>query len=207
MAQTQPFHLHALCGNLGSGGADALIVILFGQGKKADAEELARQWGPAVPCAVFVGLELDLNARRMDLVALRALLSDVLDRQGQQGGQVILLGSGRAGRVAIELALLGVVPGASVITLDIPLEPVPTALTPAPGLVRMVQSGTPDDPKGERFKAVVDTLQRRQIDIHSMLLPDFEPATQRAALRAAGSFLVELVANAGRFEPASRIWP
>ena len=206
MAQHRSSHLYPLSGDVGSGGADALIVILFGQGKKADVEELTRQWAPAVPRAAFVGLELDLNARRMDLVAIRALLGDALDRHGQQGGQVILLGTGRAGRVAIELALLGVVPGASVITLDIPLDSGPTTLTPAPGLVRMVQSGTPDDPRGERFKAVVETLQRRQIDIHSMLLPDLEPATQRAARRAAGAFLVELVANAGRFEPASRIW-
>jgi hypothetical protein len=206
MAQTQPFHLQVLSGDLGSGGADAMIVILFGRGERADAEDLARQWAPAVPCGVFVGLELDLNARRMDLVALRALFSEALDRQGHHGGQVILLGAGRAGRVAIELALLGVVPGASVITLDIPLDVGPTTLTPAPGFVRMVQCGTQDDPKGERFKAVVETLQRRQIDIHSMRLPDLEPASQRAALRAAGAFLVELVANAGRFEPAARIW-
>jgi hypothetical protein len=206
MAQTQPFHLQVLSGDLGSGGADATIVILFGHGERAEAEDLARQWAPAVPSGVFVGLELDLNARRMDLVALRTLFSEALDRQGHQGGQVILLGAGRAGRVAIELVLLGVVPGASVITLDIPLDAGPTTLTPAPGFVRMVQCGTPDDPRGERFKAVVETLQRRQIDIHSMRLPDLEPTTHRAAVRAAGAFLVELVANAGRFEPAARIW-
>lgn len=143
----------------------------------------------------------------MDLVALRVLLGDMLDRHGRHSGQVILLGAGRAGRVAIELAMLGVVPGASVITIDIPLDCAPTTLTPAPAFVRMVQSRTRDDPKGESFKAVVETLQRRQIDIHSMLLPDLEEASQRACLRAAGAFLVELVANAGRFEPASRTWP
>lgn len=206
---TQPHipHLHALSGDAGSGPADALVVILFDEGKKADAQELTRQWGPAVPHGVFVGLEVDLNARRMDLVVLRALLGDMLDRHGLQSGQVILLGARQAGRVAIELALLGVVPGASVITIDIPLDSAPTPLTPAPAFVRMVQCSSADDPKGESFKAVVETLQRRQIDIHSMLLPDLEAATQRAALRAAGAFLVELVANAGRFEPASRTWP
>ena len=44
---------------------------------------------------------------------------------------------------------------------------------------------------------MVETLQRRQIDIHSMLLPDLEAATQRACLRAAGAYLVRARGECG----------
>ena len=186
---------------------DALIIILFDEGRRAEAEELVRQWSPAVPRGAFAGLELDLTAARMDLVGLRVRLAEAADQHGLQTRQIVLLGAGQAGRVAIDLALLGVVPGAAVITLDIPLESAPAALAPVPASVRMVQHNSPDDPQGERFRAIVDALQRRQINIRSMLLPDLETASQRATLRAAGAFLVELVANASQLAPSARTWP
>lgn len=199
--------LHRLSQDDDGAQADALIVILFGEGQKDEAEELTRQWAPAVPRGAFAGLELDLTARRLDLVGLRAMLAEAVDQHGLQSQQVVLLGAGQAGRVAIDLALLGVVPGAAVVTLDIPLESAPATLAPVPASVRMVQHSTPDDPQGERFHAVVEALQRRQVNIRSMLLPDLEAATQRATLRAAGAFLAELVANASRLAPAARTWP
>jgi hypothetical protein len=186
---------------------DALIVILFGQGHRAEAEEFARHWTPAVPRGAFAGLEIDLTARRIDLVALRALIDEAAEEHDLEGWQIVLLGAGRAGRLAIDLAMLGVVPGAAVIALDIPLESTPTNLAPIPASVRMVQHSTPDDPDGERFHAVVDALQRRQVNVRSMLLPDLGVATQRATRRAAGAFLVELVANAGRSTPTGGTWP
>jgi hypothetical protein len=207
MDQSSTPRLHGFSPDNGAAAADALIVILFGRDQAAEAEDLARQWGPAVPRSAFAGLELDLNTRRVDLVGLRALLADAADRHGLQTQQIVLLGAGRAGQLAIDMALLGVVPGAAVITLDIPLESAPATLAPTPASVRMVQHSTPDDPGGERFHAVVDALQRRQVNIRSMLLPDLAAATQRATLRAAGAFLVELVASASRLAPAARTWP
>jgi hypothetical protein len=186
---------------------DALIIILFEAGRRTEAEELARQWGPAVPRGAFAGLELDLATTRIDLIGLRVRLAKAADQHGLQTRQIVLLGAGQAGRMAIDLALLGVAPGAAVITLDIPLESAPTTLAPIPASVRMVQNSTPDDPQGERFRAIVEALQRRQINIRSMLLPDLEAARQRATLRAAGAFLVELVANASQLAPLGRTWP
>lgn len=207
MDQSPNPRLHGFSPENDAAATDALVVILFGPGQEAEAEALARQWGPAVPSGVFAGLELDLTARRVDLVGLRTLLAEAADRHGLQTQQIVLLGAGRAGRLAIDLALLGVVPGAAVVTLDIPLESAPATLAPAMASVRMVQHSTPDDPAGERFRAVVEALQRRQVNIRSMLLPDLETATQRATLRAAGAFLVELVANAGRLAPVESTWP
>jgi hypothetical protein len=190
-----------------SGPADALVIILFEEGQKAGAEDFARLWGPGIPRGLFAGLEVDLTSRRVDLMALRSLVAETAETTGLQTQQVVLLGAGRAGRLAIDLALLGVVPGAAVITLDIPLESAPVALSPAPASVRMVQHSSPDDPGGERFHAVVEALQQRQVNVRSMLLPDLETVSQRATRRAAASFLVELVANASRLSPAAGNWP
>lgn len=203
----QTLRLHLLRREDPRAPVDAMIVILFGEGRRAGAEEFARQWGPAVPRGVFAGLELDLDARRIDLPRLRALIDEAADEHGLEGRQIVLIGAGRAGRLAIDLSMLGVAPGAAVIALDIPLEAIPTSLASTPSSVRMIQQSTPDDPGGERFHAVVDALQRRQVSVRSMLLPELGPAATRAARRAAGAFLVELVANAGRLTPTARSWP
>jgi hypothetical protein len=205
MARPPTLQLHWLSPDDAPG--DALVIILFEQGQKAGAEHLAQLWGPGIPRSVFAGLEIDLAPRRTDLVALRTLVDETVESRGLQTDQVVMLGAGRAGRLAIDLALLGVVPGAAVITLDIPLEAAPTALAPVPASVRMVQHSTPDDPDGERFHAVVEALQQRRVNVRSMLLPDLEAASLRATQRAAGAFLVELVANASRLAPTGKTWP
>jgi hypothetical protein len=207
MVQSTFPQLHELGAGADSRPPDALIVILFEPDLRAQAEEFARQWAPGVPHGAFAGLELDLTARRIDLVALRTLLAEAAEARGLQTQQIVLLGAGLAGRLAIDLVLLGAVPGAAVITLDIPLEAAPATLASVPASVRMVQNSTPDDPQGERFRAIVDALQSRRINIRSMLLPDLEAARQRATLRAAGAFLVELVANASRLTSTGRTWP
>ena len=207
MAQSQNPRLHPLGIGDPDGPVEALIVILFGEDGAAGAADLAGQWSPMVPRGVFLGLDLDLGGRRLDLVAVRGLIGEAANRRGLRDRQVVMLGAGRAGQLAIDLVLLGAVPGASVITLDIPLEATPTTLTPPPAAVRLVQHRTPDDPDGQRFRAVVEALQRRRINTHSMLLPRREAATQRAALRAAGAFLAELVANAGRLDGDPERWP
>lgn len=207
MVPSPTLRLHRL-GRADEGASvDALIVILFGEGELAEVEAFTRQWAPAVPRGAFIGLELDLAARRINLADLRALIDKAADTHALQERQIVLLGAGRAGRLAIDLAMLGAVPGAAVIALDIPLEATPTNLVPIPASVRMVQHSTPDDPNGERFHAVVDALQRRQVNVRSMLLPDLGAATERATRRAAGAFLVELVANAGRSTPIGGTWP
>lgn len=112
---------------------DALIVVLYGEGEQAGLEQLARQWAPAVPRAAFAGLQLDLDPLRLDLPRLRALIREAADEHDLHGRQIVLAGAGRAGRLAIDLSMLGVAPGAAVMALDLPLEAVPTSLAPLAG--------------------------------------------------------------------------
>ena len=207
MAQPLSAQWHRFSRDNDSEQPDALIVILFDEGRKAQAQDLAAQWAPSVPRCAFAGLELDLTARWLDLVILRVVLLDAAARHGLQSGQVVLIGAGPAGELAIDLGLLGVVPGAAVITLDIPLEPTAAIIAPARASVRMVQRSTPEDPGGARFHAVVEALKRQQVDVRSQLLPEPDAATQRATVRAAAAFLAELAANASRLAPIARSWP
>ena len=198
---------HELSRTEDGGQPDALIVILFDQGRNAEAQDLAAQWAPSVPRCAFAGLELDLTARWLDLIFIRVVLLEAAARHGLQSGQVVLIGAGPAGELAIDLGLLGVVPGAAVITLDISLEPTAAIVAPARASVRMVQHSTPEDPSGARFHAVVEALKRLHVDVRSQLLPEPDAATQRATVRAAGAFLAELAANASRLAPIARSWP
>ncbi len=188
--------------------SDALLVILFEQGRKVEARDLAVQWRPSVPRCAFAGLEVDLTARRwLDLISLRFLLFEAVVRHGLHSGQVVLFGAGAAGELAIEVGLLGVVPGAAVITLDIPLGPDQPIFAPARTSVRMVQHRTPEDPQGARFHALVEALKRQRVDVRSQLLPQHDESNPRVTLRAAGAFLGELVANASRLSHQAGPWP
>lgn len=207
MARSLSAQWHELSRTEDGGGPDALIVILCEEGRTSEAQDFVAQWAPSVPHCAFAGLELDLTARWLDLVLLRVVLLEAAARHGLQSGQVVLIGAGPAAEVAIDLGLLGVVPGAAVLTLDLPLEPAAAVVAPARASVRMVQRSTLKDPEGARFHAVVEALKRQQVDVRSQLLPELDAGARRAMLRAAGAFLAELVAKASRLAPITRAWP
>jgi hypothetical protein len=186
---------------------DALIIILFEPGGHSQARDFATQWAPRVPRGVFTGLEIAQDARRMGLASLRAVLSEAAASHGLLSRQVVLLGAGRAGRLAIDFVLQGVVAGAAAIALDIPLDATPGLRFLSPGFVRLVQHTAEEDPRGERFHAVVDALHRRQIDVRSMVLPRSPTPDPTVTDRAAGTFLMELVAKAGRVGRIGEPWP
>src|SRR5712672_1720786 len=82
--------------------SDALIVILFAAGEGAEqASLLARAWQPTVPRAAFVGIELDTAVRNTDVAALRRAIADEAIARRIQPSQIILCGTGDAGRLAV----------------------------------------------------------------------------------------------------------
>ncbi len=207
MARSLSAQWHELSRPGDGGRPDALIVLLFEEGRTSEAQDLAAQWAPSIPHCAFAGLELDLTARWLDLVFLRVVLLEAAARHGLQSGQVVLVGAGPAAEVAIDLGLLGVVPGAAVITLDLPLEPTAAIVAPARASVRMVQRSTLEDPQGARFHAIVEALKREHVDVRSQLVPELDTGAGRAMQRAAGAFLAELAAKASRLAPIARSWP
>jgi hypothetical protein len=181
----------------------ALIVVLAAFGPAAEqALTLARHWQPSVPQAAFVDIapdcvgDLDSAALRQDIVTAAAA-------HGVQMSQIILLGAGAAGRLALDIVLQGIVPAMGVIGLGLAPCSVPSRIAHGAAMVRLIQhragGRAPPD-----FLALVEAIQRRDIDLRTMLLPDSAQTTSDVTLRAGATFLAELVANAGHLTLATR---
>jgi hypothetical protein len=186
----------------------ALVIILFAAGKGAEqAQAFARLWQPSVPHAAFVGIELDAAVERTDIAALHRTAAAAATARSLPMSQVILLGAGAAGRVAVNLVLRGVTPAMGVIGIDIAPTPAPTRIMPTAARIRLVQRRTSEDAQAAGFRALVEAMRRQDIDVRSMVLPEAANDAAGVTLRASGSFLVELVANASRLPPAARRRP
>jgi hypothetical protein len=186
----------------------ALVIILFAAGKGAEqAQAFARLWQPSVPHAAFVGIELDAAVERTDIAALHRTAAAAATARSIPMSQVILLGAGAAGRVAVNLVLRGVTPAMGVIGIDIAPTPAPTRIMPTAARIRLVQRRTSEDAQAAGFRALVEAMRRQDIDVRSMVLPEAANDAAGVTLRASGSFLVELVANASRLPPAARRRP
>ena len=186
----------------------ALVIILFAAGKGAEqAQAFARLWQPSVPHAAFVGIELDAAVERTDIAALHRTAAAAATARSLPMSQVILLGAGEAGRVAVNLVLRGVTPAMGVIGIDIAPTPAPTRIMPTAARIRLVQRRTNEDAQAAGFRALVEAMRRQEIDVRSMVLPEAANDAAGVTLRASGSFLVELVANASRLPLAARRRP
>jgi hypothetical protein len=195
-------------GRGGAGGRpDALILILFAADDgAAHAMVFARHWQPTVPRAAFVGLELDAGVRRSDRAALRRAAAEATTACSIQPSRIILFGTGAAGRLAVDLMLQAVIPGAGVIGLDITLESALSRVRSTAAMVRLVQHRTDDDPRATRAHALIAAMQRQDVNVRSMVLPNVAQASPSVTMRACGTFLVELVAKASRIPASSRRW-
>jgi hypothetical protein len=194
--------LHDFGSGTPGGAPAALVVVLFvGPGEAPDALAFAEHWQRAVPEAAFVGIELDPTATSD---AVRRAATDLAIARAIDPTQVVFVGSGDAGRLAVHSVLEGGLTGAAVIGLDI------VARSPCPpvrwsaAMVRLVQHCSDDDPRVSNLKALVDAMRRQELDVRSMVLPKSARTDPAVAMRAVGSFLVEAVAKASRITPTSR---
>jgi predicted esterase len=178
---------------------DVLIVLLFAAGDgREQARAFAREWQPAVPHAAFVGIDVGAEARQTDLAALRQTVAEAAAARSIEPAQIILFGSGEAGRLALDLVLRGALLGAGVIGLDVALEEAPPRIRTIAAMVRLVQHSTADAAQATRFRALIEAMQRRHVDVRGMMLPQAAETAPAVTMRAGATFLVELVAKASR---------
>ena len=189
-------------GGGGPGGAPAALVTIpfLGPEGAARAVAFAERWQAAVPEAAFVGIELD---PAVDPRLLRHAASEAAAARAMDSGQLVLFGTGAAGLVAVHSVLRGLLPGAGVIGLDISGEPETPPVLASAAVVRLVQHCGEDDPRANRLHALVDEMRRHELDVRSMVLPSLARTDPAVAMRATGTFLVELVARASRIPPSS----
>jgi hypothetical protein len=174
------------------GAAEALVVVLFVHGGCTEAKRLASTWARAVPRSAFAGIELEAGAGAVAHSVLRDILMIKAAALDLGIWQIVLAGTGVAGRQVLDLVTTGVAPGISAIVIDLPPGPLPVIAARTAASIRFVQHVRPDDPDGAGFDALVHALRRSSIDTRVVVLPaGADPASQ-----AFGTFLVELVANA-----------
>jgi hypothetical protein len=142
-------------------------------------------------------------AGRPDVAALRQDIVTVSAARRIQLSQTIVLGAGEAGRLALDIVLRGVVPAMGVIGLDIAPGPVPSRIAHCAALVRLVHHRAGEHATAS-FRALVEAMRRRDVDVRTTLLPDIAQATPDVTQRAGATFLAELVATAGHLTLATR---
>ena len=177
------------------GTVEALVLVLCAPGKRATATRFARRWAPVVPHSAFAGLEVEPAYAEATFARLRALIALEVANLGLGANQLILVGAGEMGQCALNLAVLGVVPGVSAIVIDIPPGTIPMGAPTVRAFLRFVQSRQGSHLDRLFFDKMIQVLRSASFDVRSVVLSDGPDPAQRAV----GGFLVELVANAGHY--------
>lgn len=176
---------------------ETLIIALFVAADGPErAERFARHWQPMVPRAQFLGVEFEDMLWNVNQAALQRIMVEAVAARGLTPGQMLLLGLGEAGRFAMELVLHGVLPAAGVMAYDMPLMGAKMLPPRSAAAFRFVQQTSPDDPGNIQFRSLVRKLQRQDIDVRAIILPEDSLWNHDMPMRAGTSFLVELVAKA-----------
>jgi hypothetical protein len=112
--------------------------------------------------------------------------------------QLVILGRGRSGRLALDRVLDGSLRCAGTVLLDIPLGAPDAEIGGTFAAIRLVHHAR--DGSGPGGAALIETIHRKGIDLRSITLPALAHDREQTLTRAAGTFLVELVARASRRE-------
>ncbi len=179
----------------GAPRCNALVLILQGDGDPQPAERLADSLRLIVPDSRFALFELDLDGQP-GLPELDAALDETCRQLGLQPSQAVVVGHGRAARLALDAAIRGAAPIGGSVAVIPPLDP------SAPGarwrLMRVrILDRLPDTVVDAKLRALVDSLHARQFDMRCVVLPAADRMSPSMLLHAAETFLLELVATAG----------
>jgi len=188
MDAIKPFRFSDTVRPLGGAQSGSPRVLIAAVGDDSDwaAEGLAR-WRPALPHVVWVALPLTPTDAWSS-----ALLRRAVARQRHPSARLVVLGHGRAGGLALELVLNRLLTCFGFVGLDIPAVHHSAGSTNAK--VRLVQHAGAKQGSG-----LADAVCRSGVDVRCMELPDPSGGPgnlDAAALRAVGTFLVELAAKA-----------
>lgn len=168
-------------------GPDAPLV--------ATPEEL-RRWRRLTPLASWSavsvrGVPPDKNLRDEILHSLAAELA----RQDLEAQRLILIAEGKAARAALELVLRGAIDCAGLLAIAVPCRTPSFRIVPAAAAVRLVVRC---EDRGDTPADLVAALRAADLDARIIGLDSTAANGARAAASAAETFVLELVANAGR---------
>lgn len=149
------------------------------------------RWRRLTPSATWAFARLETVSRACAIGAIATLL----DRRRLSATQLILFGTGEAGRLLFELVLEGALECAGVLAVDIPCHRLASPANSSDTAFRLVLHR-------ERTLLVEDSLlhqlQGADLDQRIIALGPTAANNSRAIASAAETFLLELVATVGR---------
>jgi hypothetical protein len=171
--------------------AGVIVGVIAGpEGPAGAIAQALPHWRRLTPLAVWS----TVNLQRPGPTEIMRGVDAMLARHGIRARQLILLGEGRAGRLALELVLQGALSCAGMLAIAIPCAALPFPIVPTAAAIRLVVS--PQD-LGHTPNDLVSALRTADIDERIIRLSPASADDSRVAASAAETFVLELVATVG----------
>jgi hypothetical protein len=170
--------------------ARATVALIAGPEFPAIMADVAR-WRRLTPSARWAPVGLT----KVDRTTIVHRLGRLAGQTGVRPRQLILLGTGEAGRRTLEAVLQGGLDCAGILAVDIPCEPLSFRVGPVAAAIRLVVHHDDLQPPEE---SLVRQLQHADIDVRIIGLGSGAGSGSTAVARAAETFVLELVAMAGQ---------
>jgi phospholipase/carboxylesterase len=199
---------------------EVLVILLHGLGMSAATlSPVAARWAASVPAAAFIaleglgqtdplpsclpphpalGLDADVEPSAFDRVArdLEPLLRRQLRSHGLDAGQLVLVGFGHGGTLALHLVFRRGLDCAGVLAFGAKMmRPLPQ-ISSVGRKLRLIACAGDGDIDHRGLREAVALLTTYGLDTRAALVPG--SALSDAAIRHGGAYLVELVATAQR---------
>lgn len=177
--------------------AKVIVAVIVGPDAPlvATPEEL-RRWRRLTPLAFWSTVSVRGASPDKKLPdEILHCVSVELARQDMEAHQLILLAEGKAARAALELVLRGAINCAGLLAIAVPCTAPSFRIVPATAAIRLVvrredREDTPAD--------LITALRAADIDARIIGFESVAANGARATASAAETFVLELVANAGR---------
>jgi hypothetical protein len=173
--------------------AEAMVAVLAERGapEMPAGADLAR-WKQLNPLAIWTQIPLPTGPVSSWRAAMVEAATAALNMRHMRPAQLILLGAGETGRLALELVLEGRFACAGIVVIDIACDPLPSSIAPTTTAVRLVAH---DGPGAARQDSLVTALRGADIDERIIMLKPSGAHDAQAIASAAEAFLLELVAT------------
>jgi hypothetical protein len=159
----------------------------------ASSADLAR-WKRLNPSAEWLSVKLPSGPMKPECGNRR--LQETVRRLRVRSDRLVIVGTGKLGRCALDLVLQGALPCAGILAIDAAWAPLPNTIAATAAAIRLVAHE--DKCKGRDGDAMLALLQAADIDERIMMLASSGIDDHVATARAAETFLLELIAIASR---------
>lgn len=175
-------------------GREALVAFVTDANRRQAPAATALR-NQIAPLADWIEVDLGAVSPPRREHWLRGELSGALRSRRMHSGQLVILSSHHAARIALDLVLQGALPCCGIVAIDVCDAPPLGPISATAASIRIVRHQDQNDPAHARL---IDALRRQDVDIRLMMLPSGSSDAHDITARATAAFLSELTAKACR---------